>query len=78
MAYRRVIRRKPVKRNCEFCKGDKNPDYKNVENLKKYTTERGKVLGKDRTGLCHKHQKRLSVAIKRARHLAYLPFVAGF
>lgn len=66
-----------MKRNCEFCKEDKNPDYKDMENIRKYTSDRGKLLGKDRSGLCHKHQKRVAIAVKRARHLAYLPFAPG-
>ena len=72
-------KRKPVfvavKRNCPFCKTNTNPDYKDVATLSKYMNDRAKLLGKDHTGLCAKHQRRLSVAIKRARHLALLPFV---
>ncbi len=75
MAYRRVIKRKPVKKNCPFCREDKNPDYKETEVLRKYISERGKILGKDRTGLCLKHQKRTAMAVKRARQLATLPFI---
>lgn len=75
--YRNPIKQKPVKKNCPFCKGDREPDYKNVEELRSYITERGKIMGKARTGLCSKHQKRVDQQIKRARHLAYLPFVAG-
>jgi len=64
-----------VKRNCPFCKNKTNPDYKDVATLEKYMSDRAKILGKDRTGLCAKHQRRLSTAMKRARHLALLPFV---
>lgn len=64
----------PVPVNCPFCKGKTNPDYKDVDTLSKYMNDRAKVLGKARTGICAKHQKRLSVAIKRARHLALLPY----
>ncbi|HKB88592.1 MAG TPA: 30S ribosomal protein S18 [Patescibacteria group bacterium] len=64
-----------VARNCPFCKSDTNPDYKDTAVLAKYISDRAKLLGKDHTGLCAKHQRQLSIAIKRARHLALLPFV---
>jgi small subunit ribosomal protein S18 len=64
-----------VARNCPFCKSKTSPDYKDIATLGKYMSDRAKLLGKDRTGLCSKHQRRLSVAMKRARHLALLPFV---
>jgi len=64
-----------VPRNCPFCKTDTSPDYKDFESLTKYVSDRAKILGKDRTGICAKHQRRLSVAIKRARHLGLLPYL---
>lgn len=75
--YRKPIRFKPVKKNCPFCKENREPDYKNPDNLRAYMSERGRILGRARTGICTKHQKRIDQQIKRARHLAYLPFVAG-
>ncbi len=72
---RRKIAFVAVKRNCPFCKGKTSPDYKDSVTLEKYMSDRAKLLGKDHTGLCAKHQRRLSTAIKRARHLALLPFV---
>lgn len=74
---RRPFKLKPVKKNCVFCHENREPDYKNYEELRNYMTERGKILGRARTGLCAKHQHRVDLQIKRARHLAYLPFVAG-
>lgn len=65
---------KPVPVNCPFDKSGTDPDYKDVETLVKFMSDRAKVLGKDRTGICAKHQRKLSVAIKRARHLGLLPF----
>ena len=67
-------RRKKV---CVFC-GDKNGtiDYKDVNKLKRYVSERGKILPRRITGNCAKHQRALTVAIKRARHLALMPYVA--
>ena len=65
-------RRKKV---CVFC-GDKNGeiDYKDVKKLKRYVSERGKILPRRITGNCAKHQRALTVAIKRARHLALMPY----
>jgi small subunit ribosomal protein S18 len=50
-------------------------DYKDVKRLQRYVTERGKITPRRRTGTCAKHQRALAVAIKRARHMALLPFV---
>ena len=67
------MRRRKV---CQFCADkDKKIDYKDVETLKKYTTERGKILPRRITGTCAKHQRKLAVEIKRARAVALLPFV---
>lgn len=65
-------RRKKV---CVFC-GDKNSaiDYKDVNRLKRYVSERGKILPRRITGNCAKHQRALTVAIKRARHIALMPY----
>ena len=71
---RRRIIEVAVPRNCPFCKGKTEPDYKEADALAKYMNDRGRILGKDRTGICAKHQRRISQAIKRARHLALLPF----
>ena len=66
-------RRKKV---CIFC-ADKNAviDYKDVNKLKRYVSERGKILPRRITGNCAKHQRALTVAIKRARHIALMPYV---
>ena len=50
-------------------------DYKDVAKLKKYVSERGKILPRRITGNCAKHQRALTVAIKRARHIALMPYV---
>jgi small subunit ribosomal protein S18 len=68
-------RLKRFKRNCFFCEQKNAPDYKEIEVLKKYTSERGKILAAEKTGICSKHQRNLSEAIKRARYLALMPFV---
>lgn len=64
-----------VPRNCPFCKDKTNPNFLDVKQLEKYVTERGKIIGLQRTGLCSLHQRRMTVAIKYARHLALLPFI---
>ena len=60
---------------CYFCVEKKEPWYSQAEVLRRYLTERGKIIGRTRNGLCSKHQDRLSLSIKHARHLALLPFV---
>lgn len=68
-------RRKPRKKVCQFC-ADKNKaiDYKDINRLKKYISERGKILPRRISGACAKHQRELTVAIKRARHIALIPY----
>jgi small subunit ribosomal protein S18 len=72
---RRKIVEIVVPRNCVYCKSGTVPDYKDAESLSKYLSDRAKLQGKSRTGICAKHQRRISVAIKRARHLALLPYI---
>jgi small subunit ribosomal protein S18 len=61
---------------CPFC-SDKSLeiDYKQPDLLRRYLTDRGKIRPRRQTGACAKHQRRVSLSIKRARHLALLPFV---
>jgi small subunit ribosomal protein S18 len=64
------------RKTCRFCEekiGD--IDYKQVDMLRNLLTDRGKIRPRRQTGTCAKHQRQLSMAIKRARHLALLPFV---
>ena len=68
-----VRRRKKV---CVFCGKENNEiSYKDVAKLKRYVSERGKILPRRITGNCAKHQRALTVAIKRARHVALMPYV---
>ncbi|RPI51140.1 MAG: 30S ribosomal protein S18 [Chloroflexi bacterium] len=70
----RFQRRRKV---CAFClEKAKTIDYKDISMLRRFVTERGKIRSRRKTGTCAKHQRRLAVAIKRARHLALLPFTA--
>lgn len=68
---------KPRKRICSFCADkSKNIDYKDINKLKKYITERGKILPRRVSGNCSKHQRELTISIKRARQVALLPYSA--
>ena len=74
---RGMTQRRPRRKVCAFC-ADKieTIDYKDQARLCKFISERGKILPKRMTGTCAKHQRELTIAIKRARHVALLPFVA--
>ncbi len=65
-------RRKKV---CTFCGKTEELSYKDVSTLRKYISERGKILPRRITGTCAKHQRAVTLAVKRARHLAILPYV---
>lgn len=68
--------RKRRKKECYFTKNHiENIDYKDVELLKKYISDRGKILPRRVTGTSAKYQRKLAIAIKRSRHMALLPFV---
>jgi small subunit ribosomal protein S18 len=64
------------KKVCKFCTGKYKMDYKDVQVLRRFTSDRGKILPRRITGTCAKHQRQLSRTIKRARVLALLPFVS--
>ncbi|MCD4756101.1 30S ribosomal protein S18 [bacterium] len=62
---------------CPLCEsGTQYLSYKDVYQLKKFTSVRGKIISTEKSGVCHKHQKQLTKAIKRARVMALLPYVA--
>ncbi len=62
-------------RVCPFCAQKvKQIDYKQADQLRRFLTERGKIKARRKVGTCAKHQRRLAMAIKRARHIALLPF----
>ena len=68
----------PKRKVCFFCKGKiETIDYKDPAELRRYISDRGKIEPRRRTGTCAKHQRFLATAIKRARHLALLPYVAA-
>lgn len=75
---KRRIKKITVPKECFFCKEGKTPTFADNETLRRFLSDRGKIIGRARSGLCSMHQKRLTSAIKHARHLALLPFVGRY
>ena len=64
------------RKSCFFCKGKIDEiDYKNIGELRRYISEKGKIRSRRITGACRRHQNQVSVAVKRAREMALLPYV---
>ena len=80
MEERRTMKPRPRKSRrkvCGFCVDKvEHIDFKDTAKLRRYLSERGKILPRRTTGTCAAHQRQLTVAIKRARHIALLPYVA--
>ncbi|MDD7301667.1 MAG: 30S ribosomal protein S18 [Eubacteriales bacterium] len=73
--YRPAMRRR--KKVCQFCADHIDEiDYKDVARLRKYISERAKILPRRISGTCAKHQRQLTIAIKRSRHVALLPYIS--
>ncbi len=69
----------PRRKVCTFCVDHvKHIDYKEVDKLRRFVSDRAKISPRRRTGVCARHQRALATAIKRARHLALLPFTAEY
>ncbi len=65
----------PRRKNCYFCREKIDQvDYKNVNQLRRYVSEKGKIRSRRITGTCRRHQKQVAVAVKRAREMALLPY----
>ena len=74
---KKPMRRPARRKDCNFCvEKSEYIDYKDVAKLRKYLTESGKILPRRMTGVCARHQRELAVAIKRARPMALIPYVA--
>lgn len=71
---KRTVRRR--KKVCAFCGKDNEISYKDTAKLKKFVSERQKILPRRITGNCAKHQREITTAVKRARHVALMPYVA--
>ena len=66
------------RRNCYFCREKVDEvDYKNMNQLRRYISEKGKIRSRRITGACRRHQRQVAVAVKRAREMALLPYVTG-
>lgn len=64
-----------VPKNCSFCENKTIPNYKDTAILSKFVTERGKIIGRNRTGICSKHQRAITREIKKARYIGLMTFV---
>lgn len=73
---RRRMQKNVAPKQCFFCTDKKEVDFMDTAVLKRFLTERGKIVPRSRNGLCAKHQRNLSSSVKHARHLALLSFVA--
>ncbi len=74
---RRDKGKRPRRKICAFCVDKiENIDYKDAAKLRRFITERGKILPRRISGNCAKHQRQVTIAIKRARNIALLPFTA--
>ncbi|NLB81613.1 MAG: 30S ribosomal protein S18 [Clostridiaceae bacterium] len=73
----RPMRRRTRKKSCQFCIDKVQViEYKDISKLKRFLSERGKIVPRRISGNCAKHQRQMTVAIKRARHIALMPFSA--
>ena len=74
---KKFTKRIPRKKVCAFCQNKvEDIDYKDINKLNNYTSDRGKILPRRVTGTCAKHQRELTTAIKRARYVALLPYTS--
>lgn len=71
---RKIIKVRPISVNCLFCEAKTDPSYKKYKELSKYVSERGRISNRERSGNCAKHQRLMTVEIKRARHLGLLSY----
>jgi len=66
------------RKSCHFCTDKVSEvDYKNVNHLRRYVSEKGKIRSRRITGSCRRHQRMVAAAVKRAREMALLPYVSG-
>lgn len=67
-----------IKKNCYFCSNKITTlDYKDTTTLRRFMSPHAKIMHRKKTGSCQKHQNMVTTALKRARHMAMLPFVAA-
>jgi small subunit ribosomal protein S18 len=70
------VKRKKIP-NCYFCESSSVPNYKDTLVLRRFITERGKIIPASRSGVCSKHQRALSIEIKKSRFMALIPYTEG-
>lgn len=70
-----MMMRMQRRKSCHFCETKVTIDYKDEQQLRRFTNDRGKILPRRVSGSCARHQRELSVAIKRGRFLALIPYV---
>lgn len=66
-----------AKKPCFFCQSKSDPSYTDTNAIRRFTTDRAKILARAKSGICARHQRALTKHIKYARHLALLPFTPG-
>ena len=74
MIFRSNLKKKPVVVDCIFCKRKTEPNFIEGNVLSRFVSDRGKILPRNKTSFCQRHQRKLSKAVKQARYLALLPF----
>lgn len=73
--FKKQIRKeRPISTKCLYCETKTVPSYKEYEALSRFLSDRGRIFSRDRSGICAKHQRKMSNEIQRARFLALLPF----
>jgi small subunit ribosomal protein S18 len=70
----KFLKKQRKAKNCPLCASKAIVDYKDVALLKRFISERGKILGRARSGVCAKHQRQIGRSVKVAREMAFLPF----
>lgn len=75
---KRRVKKITVPKECFFCKEEKTPSFADNETLRRFLSDRGKIIGRARSGICAKHQKAVTISVKHARHLALLPFTSRY
>lgn len=75
---KRRVKKITVPKECFFCKEEKTPSFADPETLRRFLSDRGKIIGRARSGICAKHQKAVTISVKHARHLALLPFTSRY
>jgi len=73
-AKRKIVKERPLSTKCLFCETKTVPLYKEYQTLSKFMSDRGRILTRERSGICAKHQRSMSGEIQKARVLALLPF----